>query len=89
LRVQWNELFKIVHSEKLGEIAAQFDRVHSVHRALEVGALNHILPPAKLRPYLVRAIERGIERERELEEKSDTNNLTAREVGALAVAGTS
>jgi len=63
LRTQWEELFKIVHSEKLGEMAAEFDHVHSVQRALAVGALNHILPPADLRPYLIHAVERGIERE--------------------------
>ena len=57
---EWNELFKIVHSEKLGEMAAEFDRIHSVHRALEVGALNHIIPPATLRPYLIDAVKRGI-----------------------------
>lgn len=60
LRAHWNELFKIVHSEKLGEIASEFDRIHSVHRALSVGALHHILPPSKLRPYLIHAIERGM-----------------------------
>jgi acetyl/propionyl-CoA carboxylase alpha subunit/acetyl-CoA carboxylase carboxyltransferase component len=60
LRSQWNELFKVVHSEKLGEMADEFDRVHSVHRALRVGALHHIIPPANLRPYLVQAVERGI-----------------------------
>ena len=63
LRTLWEELFKIVHSEKLGEMAAEFDRVHSVQRALEVGALNHILPPADLRPYLIHAVERGMEKE--------------------------
>jgi acetyl-CoA carboxylase carboxyltransferase component len=47
LRREWDELFKVVHSEKLGEIAAEFDRVHSVHRALKVGALQHILPPVR------------------------------------------
>ena len=46
LRAQWEELFKVVHSEKLGEMAAEFDRVHSVQRALEVGALDRIIPPA-------------------------------------------
>jgi acetyl-CoA carboxylase carboxyltransferase component len=66
LRAQWEELFKIVHSEKLGEMAAEFDRVHSVQRALEVGALNYIIPPADLRPYLIHAVERGIEKEDEL-----------------------
>jgi hypothetical protein len=52
-----------VHSEKLGEVAAEFDRIHSVHRALEVGALHNIILPKNLRPYLVDAIERGITNE--------------------------
>ncbi len=65
LRAQWDELFKIVHSEKLGEMAAEFDRVHSVQRALAVGALNHIIPPATLRPYLIEALERGMAREQD------------------------
>ena len=62
LRTQWEELFKVVHSEKLGEMASEFDRVHSVQRALDVGALNYIIPPANLRPYLIHAVERGIRR---------------------------
>jgi acetyl-CoA carboxylase carboxyltransferase component/pyruvate/2-oxoglutarate dehydrogenase complex dihydrolipoamide acyltransferase (E2) component len=65
LRAQWDELFKVIHSEKLGEMAAEFDRVHSVQRALDVGALNYIIPPANLRPYLIGAVERGIAREQE------------------------
>ena len=64
LRSQRNELFKVVHSEKLGEVADEFDRIHSVHRALEVGALHHILPPANLRPYLIDAVERGMAKEK-------------------------
>jgi hypothetical protein len=63
LRDDWNALFKVVHSEKLGEVAAEFDRIHSVHRALEVGSLHNIVPPALLRPYLIQAVERGMERE--------------------------
>ena len=66
LRTQWEELFAVIHSEKLGEMAAEFDRVHSVQRALEVGALNRIIPPAYLRPYLIDAIERGMAREERL-----------------------
>lgn len=60
LRAQFDELFKVVHSEKLGETAAEFDRVHSVQRALQVGALDCIIPPDQLRPYLIDAVERGI-----------------------------
>lgn len=34
-------------------LADEFDRVHSVHRALRVGALHDIIPPAQLHPYLI------------------------------------
>ncbi len=44
-------------------MAAEFDRIHSVHRALEVGALHRIIPPRELRPYLIEAIARGIAKE--------------------------
>jgi hypothetical protein len=54
-----------VRSEKLGEVAEQFDRIHSVHRALKVGSLDRIIPPSQLRPYLIDAIERGMQRELE------------------------
>ena len=57
LRAQWDELFKIIHSEKLGEVADEFDHTHSVHRALSVGALNRIISPKSLRPYLIHAVE--------------------------------
>ena len=60
LRTEYNELFNLVHSEKLGEVAAEFDKIHSVHRALKVGALNHILPPHDLRPFLIQAVRRGM-----------------------------
>jgi hypothetical protein len=66
LRSQWEELFKLIHSEKLGEMAAEFDRVHSVQRALKVGALDRIIPPATLRPYLIDAVERGMAKEEAL-----------------------
>jgi len=63
LRAQYNELYKLVYSEKLGEMATEFDHVHSVHRALRVGALSYIIAPEKLRPYLVDAVERGMRNE--------------------------
>ncbi|HEX9110514.1 MAG TPA: carboxyl transferase domain-containing protein [Terriglobales bacterium] len=61
LRAQWDELFKVIHSEKLGEVADEFDHVHSVQRALKVGALNEIIPPATLRPYLIHSVEDAVE----------------------------
>jgi acetyl-CoA carboxylase carboxyltransferase component len=60
LRAQVSETFKAVHSEKLGEVADEFDKVHSVHRALQMGSLDHIIPPQRLRPYLIDAVERGM-----------------------------
>ena len=60
LRAQRAETFKAVHSEKLGEVADEFDKVHSVHRALQMGSLDHIIPPERLRPYLIEAVERGM-----------------------------
>ena len=48
-----------VRTEKLGEVAAEFDAVHSVKRALDVGSVHRIIDAARLRPELVAAIERG------------------------------
>jgi acetyl-CoA carboxylase carboxyltransferase component len=62
LRAELDEQFKLAHSEKLGEVASEFDRIHSVHRALEVGALHTIIPPSNLRPYLIDAVQSGIEK---------------------------
>ena len=64
VRDRLGRMKKVVHSEKLREVAEEFDEVHSVHRALEVGSVHKIIPASTLRPYLVDAIERGIERER-------------------------
>jgi acetyl-CoA carboxylase carboxyltransferase component len=62
LRARLEGVAKAVRSEKLGEVAEEFDRVHSVERALRVGSLDRILPPAELRPYLIDALERGMAR---------------------------
>ena len=63
LRARVFEVTRAVRSEKLGEVADQFDGIHSVHRALDVGSLDRIIRPADLRPYVVDAIERGMARE--------------------------
>jgi len=62
LQTRLKELFDQVHSEKLGEVAEEFDAVHSIHRAKDVGSVHRILPPERLRPYLVDAVERGMAR---------------------------
>ncbi|MEX0705737.1 MAG: carboxyl transferase domain-containing protein, partial [Nitriliruptoraceae bacterium] len=45
MRAELAELRRQVRSEKLGEVAGEFDRVHSVERALEVGSVHTIVPP--------------------------------------------
>ena len=51
-----------VRSDKLGEVAAEFDAAHSVERAHRMGSVHRIVPSAELRPYLVDAVRRGIAR---------------------------
>lgn len=51
---------KLVRTEKLREVAAEFDGVHSIHRAQRVGAVHRIIPPHRLRPYLIDAVVRGL-----------------------------
>ena len=55
-------LYAEVRSEKLGELAAEFDGIHSVERAVEVGSVDRIISAAELRPHLIDTVERGIER---------------------------
>jgi acetyl/propionyl-CoA carboxylase alpha subunit/acetyl-CoA carboxylase carboxyltransferase component len=59
-RRELHELTERVRSEKLGEVAQEFDDVHSIRRALDVGSVDRIIPAATLRPYLVGALERGV-----------------------------
>jgi acetyl-CoA carboxylase carboxyltransferase component/biotin carboxyl carrier protein len=63
LRAQLAEMTETVRSEKLGEVAEEFDAIHSVQRAREVGSVHHIIAPERLRPYLIEAVERGMEKE--------------------------
>ena len=52
-----------VRAEKLGEVAAEFDRIHSVERAREMGSISAIIPADRLRSYVIDAIDRGVARE--------------------------
>ena len=60
LRAQLEDLRSSVRSEKLGQVAGEFDAVHSVQRAQEVGSIDHIVSAQDLRPYLIDAVERGM-----------------------------
>jgi len=62
LRVTLSALRSAVRSEKLGEVAAEFEQVHNIERALAVGSVHAIIPAAQLRPHLIAAVERGMAR---------------------------
>jgi acetyl-CoA carboxylase carboxyltransferase component len=62
LRAQLGELRPSIRAEKLGEKAAEFDAVHTVQRAQEMGSVDRIIPAHRLRPELIAAVERGIAR---------------------------
>jgi acetyl-CoA carboxylase carboxyltransferase component len=62
LRVELADLRTAVRSEKLGEVANEFEQVHNIERALAVGSVHAIIPARELRPYLIGAVERGISR---------------------------
>jgi acetyl-CoA carboxylase carboxyltransferase component/biotin carboxyl carrier protein len=62
LRVELAALRGSVRSEKLGEVAAEFEAVHDIERARRMGAVHDIIPAAELRPRLIAAVERGMER---------------------------
>jgi acetyl/propionyl-CoA carboxylase alpha subunit/acetyl-CoA carboxylase carboxyltransferase component len=48
-----------VRSEKLSEVAAEFDAIHSIERAVKVGSVDAVIRARELRPRLVEALERG------------------------------
>ena len=48
-----------VRAEKLAEVATEFDTVHSVHRAVEVGSVDAVISASQLRPAIIAAIAPG------------------------------
>jgi acetyl-CoA carboxylase carboxyltransferase component len=62
LRVELAALRGTVRSEKLGEVAAEFEAVHDIERARRMGSVHDIIPAAELRPRIIAAVERGMER---------------------------
>jgi len=62
LRAELASVRPAVHAEKLGEVADEFDSVHSIERARSVGSVDTIVPARRLRPYLIGAVQRGMDR---------------------------
>jgi acetyl/propionyl-CoA carboxylase alpha subunit/acetyl-CoA carboxylase carboxyltransferase component len=60
LATELAELQAAVRAEKLGEVAAEFDGVHSIQRAVAMGSVDAVIPASELRPRLIEAVERGM-----------------------------
>jgi len=56
-REAFDALLREVTLEKQAELAAEFDRIHSVERARDVGSLSDIVPPRRMRPFLIGQLE--------------------------------
>jgi len=60
LRVELARRTQEVRAEKLGEVADEFDGIHTIERALRTGAVDEIIPAERLRPWVIEALERGM-----------------------------
>ncbi|MGW0807738.1 ATP-binding protein [Nonomuraea sp. NPDC002799] len=63
LTAELGELRASVRAEKLTEVATEFDRVHSIQRAVDVGSVDAIIRCAELRPRIIEAVEQGLSRQ--------------------------
>ncbi len=57
LRAEQATLRAATRAEKISEVAAEFDGIHDIHRAVEVGSVDAVIPAASLRPEIIAAIE--------------------------------
>ena len=47
-----------VRAEKIGEVAATFDGVHNIRRAVEVGSVDEVIAGSELRPKIIANLSR-------------------------------
>jgi len=60
--LQLAELRAELRADKITEIAAEFDRIHNIERAVQVGSVDEVIAAQDLRPALIAAVERGLAR---------------------------
>ncbi|MBW2413090.1 MAG: biotin/lipoyl-binding protein [Deltaproteobacteria bacterium] len=58
-RAELDRVLGEVLLERQAEVAAEFDSVHTVERARDVGSLQELVEPRALRPSLIALLERG------------------------------
>ena len=51
------ELRATARVEVLAEVAAEFDGIHSIRRAVEVGSVDAVIQASELRPRLIQALD--------------------------------
>ncbi|MCD2104589.1 ATP-grasp domain-containing protein [Rhodococcus erythropolis] len=71
LRVELASTRVDVRNAKLGEVAAEFEAIHNIERAQQVGSVDRIVPAAELRPQIIAAVERGMARNSYVPEKAN------------------
>ncbi len=57
-RAVWTEVL----ADTRGAVAARYDAIHDIKRAVEMGSVSRIIPSRDMRPYLIDAVERGMTR---------------------------
>ena len=65
LQQRLEELLRAVESEVQVQVAKEFDTVHSVQRAMDVGSLTGVIQPSQMRPDLIERVRRGLARREE------------------------
>jgi len=61
LREELDDLVSEVTLEKQGEVAQEFDGIHTVYRATEVGSLDAVIAPDALRPEIIKVLDKARE----------------------------
>jgi acetyl/propionyl-CoA carboxylase alpha subunit/acetyl-CoA carboxylase carboxyltransferase component len=56
-RNAWEQLLESIRLEKQAELAAEFDAIHTVERARDVGSLEGIVPASQIRQRIIDALE--------------------------------
>ena len=63
LQAELADVRAAVRAEKITEVAAEFDGVHNIHRAVEVGSVDRVISPTRLRPEIIETIQAWQSRE--------------------------
>jgi len=60
LLIELADLKSTLRAEKISEVAAAFDGVHNIHRAVEVGSVDAVIEAPDIRPRIIAEIERTL-----------------------------